>query len=182
MKILNENLKKNEHEQINKILDLLKNVKLYLNTNDFSPDNMSISAQLNYLIELKNKIGNLNNNVSFLGCLRAKEYLESIFKEDFDLDIGEKAQGANGFDIIIETTEKKRLIAEIKTTKPYGKNRLGANQEKSIKNDLEKLVNIQSDFKFLFLTDSTTPEYVIKIIENNPKYKNIKVINLLESR
>src|SRR3972149_3953272 len=78
---------------------------------------------LNHLLEVKRILGNLNNSVSFMACLLAKDYL-SLAHSGFEFDAAKKPQGANGLDID-EKFDKKRVVAEIKTTNPYQKNDFG---------------------------------------------------------
>ena len=65
-------------------------------------------------------------------------------------------------DIDVLTSDRKRIVGEIKTTVPYEKARrdLGANQRNSFKADFEKLQNAQADHKFFFVTHQFTHDVV----------------------
>jgi hypothetical protein len=54
---------------------------------------------LTYLVGVKDVLGNLNNDISFLAGLLVKPYLRDRFGVDFDF--GLKPQGAPGLDIDI---------------------------------------------------------------------------------
>lgn len=114
------------------------------------------------LARIKDIQGNFNNDVSFVACLLAKQYLEMHFGVTFDA--AAKPQGAAGLDIDVLTPTGERLVAEIKTIVPYkrARNDLGAAQKKSFRADFTKLNNAQAKHKILFVTDITTFE-VIKL-------------------
>jgi hypothetical protein len=98
--------------------------------------------------------GNTSNDLSFLGCLLAKQYLTTRHNiPAFDVAI--KPQGAPGLDIDVLSDAKERIIAEIKTTVPYAgaKNNLGANQKETFKKDFRKLMTTNASFKYFFVTD-----------------------------
>lgn len=120
-----------------------------------------------HLKSLSSVAGNLNNANSFGGCLLAKHYLQKRFK-GIELDVSAKPQGANGPDIDVKTSDGKRILAELKTTVPYQKNKkdFGANQRVSLRKDWAKLRDADADYKFFFLTDSDAFRIV------NQKYAN----------
>jgi hypothetical protein len=130
-----------------------------------------------YLAQLKEELGNVNNQISFVATLLAKTYLMANF-DLYPFDAATKAQGAPGLDIDVETKTGQRIIAEIKTTHPYKENDLGANQLESFQKDAEKLHRTNADIKFFFVTDSQTFS-----IMNKTKYismfSNITIVHLL---
>jgi hypothetical protein len=120
-----------------------------------------------FLAGLKDELGNLNNGVSLIATLLAKDYLVSRLSLA-PFDAAAKAQGASGLDIDERTREGARVIAEIKTTHPYKADDLGAQQASSFKKDASKLRNTKAEHKFFFVTDSTTFEVMKK-----PKYRSM---------
>ncbi len=106
-----------------------------------------------YLAQFKDELGNFDNQVSFVATLLAKSFLMANF-DLITFDAAEKAQGAPGLDIDTKTNNGHRIIAEIKTTHPYKKDDLGANQIANFKKDAEKLHQGSSDVKFFFVTDN----------------------------
>lgn len=110
-----------------------------------------------YLAQVKAIQGNINNDISFIACLMAKDYLVSRFNIGM-FDIAAKPQGAPGLDIDLITSEGEHIIAEIKATVPYSgaKNDLGANQRKTFEHDFDKLNRTQAHHKFFFVTDRAT--------------------------
>jgi hypothetical protein len=110
-----------------------------------------------HLAQIKAIQGNINNDISFIACLMAKDYLAAKFKIG-SVDMAAKPQGASGLDIDLITSDGEHIIAEIKATVPYSgaKNDLGAKQREAFRHDFNKLNNTQADHKFLFVTDKTT--------------------------
>ncbi len=105
-----------------------------------------------FLSELRHIQGNIHNAGSFIATLLAKQYLCSRFPVDFDA--AEKAQGAMGMDIDVQTEDGQRIVGEIKTTVPYLATDFGAQQVASLKKDFVKLSASNAAHKFLFVTDS----------------------------
>src|SRR5215217_2277489 len=85
-----------------------------------------------YLEAMKIITGNASNDMSFVAGLMAKDYLvRKLPMRSFD--VAAKAQGAPGLDIDERTLHGKRVVAEIKTTSPYGAYDLGAQQQSTFK-------------------------------------------------
>jgi hypothetical protein len=104
-----------------------------------------------FLSQLKAILGNLNNDISFVAPLMAKEYLSTRFDMG-GFDAAAKAQGAPGIDIEVRTPDGKRIAAEVKTTFPY-QAAFGAKQREMISKDIAKLKESNADTKFLLLTE-----------------------------
>ena len=119
------------------------------------PEGEDVLSWYQFLAEVKKVQGNLNNDLSFVATLMVKQFLDRNF-EITSFDAAKKAQGAPGLDIDVYTKDNVRIVGEIKTTYPYGENDLGANQQKSFKQDFSKLHTAQADFKFFFLTEKRT--------------------------
>jgi hypothetical protein len=108
-----------------------------------------------YLSAIKAIEGNLNNSLSFVATLLARDYL----MERFDVvwfDAGAKAQGAAGFDIDACTSAGERVVGEIKTTSPYHGSAFGAAQKREVEKDILKLTHAQAAQRVLFVTDPAT--------------------------
>jgi hypothetical protein len=116
------------------------------------------------MYQIKGILGNFNNDLSFLACLKAKEFLQDKFTE-IKFDAAAKAQGAPGLDIDI-IVEGERLIAEIKTTTPYGENDFGSAQRDAFRKDFSKLKLATAKYKFIFVTERKTFEIL------SSKYKS----------
>jgi len=109
--------------------------------------------QYKYLKEFKNILGNFNNDLSFVACLMAKQYLLKNHNISNDIDMSIKAQGAKGLDIDETTIENERCIAEIKTIHPYGKDDFGSKQREFFRADFKKLQSNNAKYKYMFVTE-----------------------------
>jgi hypothetical protein len=167
-------LTENEEKQLNDVFQIINNLKNYLNENNLYQTDQ-IKNTYKYIIGIKNIQGNINDSISFISCLLAKNYLENIFKfKNFDVAI--KSQSAPGLDIDEITEDGQRIIGEIKTTDPCKNNDFGANQIKSLRNDFEKLRKANANYKYLFVTEKKAFE----IIHNKylQELANVEVILL----
>lgn len=141
-----------EQKALSAIRGRLERLKDYLNQSE-SPvlDATSLSWQ-RHLVAIKEIVGNASNDMSFIACLSAKNYLCHLLPM-VEYDAAAKPQGASGLDIDERTTDGKRVIGEIKTTTPFQQNDFGAAQVKSFRADFAKLNLTPADYKFLFVTD-----------------------------
>jgi len=112
---------------------------------------ININQWLRYLTDIKNCLGNLNNDLSFMATLLIKDYLYRRF-QIADFDAAAKPQGAPGIDVECQTADGKRIIGELKTTKPYQPG-FGAAQRTTILKDLSRLVATPADHRFMFVID-----------------------------
>lgn len=167
-------LSKKEEAEIDSIKNKLIEIKKILNT-----DSLDVSKCYNELLKVKSVLGNYNNLISFLACIKAKEYFKSEgFIDESHEIVADKKQGANGLDFDFLSLKKDRIIGELKTTVPYKKHNFGAKQKESIAQDLKKLINSEAKFKFYFVTNDITFELISKLmLEKN--LNNIKLINLM---
>lgn len=108
-------------------------------------------AWLSYLVGVKDVLGNLNNDISFVAGLLVKPYLRNRFGVEFDFAL--KPQGAPGLDIDITTANGLRIVAEIKTTRPYQRG-FGAKQKEEFRKNLDRLAVTVAAHRFMFVTDS----------------------------
>ncbi|MCK1997496.1 hypothetical protein MPH47_09730 [Psychrobacillus psychrodurans] len=105
-------------EKVDKVRDFLINDM----PSDFS--NESLIVQYESMKGFRRIIGNIDNDMSFLGCLLIKEFLNQrhLFA---DLNMALKPQGSPGLDVDETTIDGKRIIGELKTTYPYKENDFG---------------------------------------------------------
>ncbi len=138
----------------------LRDLREFFTADPLNPEAQAAEAYL-FLSKLKAILGNLNNDLSYVATLMAKEYLS----RQFDIscfDAAAKPQGASGIDVEFHTPDGKRIAAEIKTTFPYQPG-FGAKQREMISKDIDKLKKSSADVKFLFLTEELSFESVKKV-------------------
>jgi len=153
-------LSQTEHGYSATIHAKLQELRTFLTDTALDPAAHATDAYL-FLSKLKSVLGNLNNDISFVATLMAKEYLSRKFYVSA-FDAAAKAQGASGIDIEFRTQDGKRIAAEIKTTFPYQPG-FGAKQREMISKDIEKLKKSNADAKFLFLTERLSFEAARKV-------------------
>jgi hypothetical protein len=167
-------LTRNEKRQLDDVLQIISNLKNYLNEN--KPDQTNkIEDIYKYIVGIKNIQGNFSNSISFISCLLAKKYLLNHHKIK-NMDVALKPQSANGLDIDEITDDSKKVVAEIKTIYPYGDNDFGAAQKASFRKDFDKLNNAKADYKYLFVTEEKTYEILNRKYTN--ELKNVKIVLL----
>lgn len=115
------------------------------------PDRIEPRDWLEYLTGIKSALGNLSNDVAFVATLIVKDYLVQRFGIA-DFDAAGKPQGAAGEDIIARANDGRRIIGELKTTKPYQPG-FGAAQRNALLKDLARLAAATADYRFMFVTD-----------------------------
>lgn len=143
----------------------LNDTRNFLNASPTPVYEKSASEYLEYMKKLKNILGNISNDASFLGCLLIKEFLLKNYPFQ-NLNIALKPQGASGLDIDEVTLDGKRIIGELKTTNPYSCNDFGAAQKASFQKDFDKLEKNSADQKYMFVTEKRAFEIL------NLRYKN----------
>jgi len=154
-------LTRGEMDHLSVLALKLQELRLYLGTNILTPESLDSRIWYQHLVGIKRIVGNLNNDVSFVASLMAKEFLQLHHNLDV-LDCSSKSQSAPGLDIDIRTLEEERIIGEIKTTISYKKDDLGSQQKTTFFKDFDKLASKQADFKYFFLTERETFEIVKK--------------------
>ena len=132
-------------------------------------------AWYSYLTAIKFAFGNLDNDISFVGVLMAKEYLLRTLEVE-PLDVSTKPQGAPGLDIDGRTVSGERIVGELKTTFPYGALGLGAKQKSSFRKDFVKLQKAKAVHKYFFVTERKTFE--IAIAKYRREIPGVKVVLL----
>lgn len=143
-----------ERQYKNKIVENLKALRKLLNELPLYSES-STETLFEQVSLFKLTQGNINNASSFLAVLLAKRYLCSkLALKPFDC--AEKPQGAPGLDLDLTTEDGRRLIAEVKTTEPYMRNDLGAQQRATFLRDFDKLNNTSADLKYFFVSEHRT--------------------------
>ena len=148
-------LTENEIKMLEKVKDKFIKLNNLLNNSEYNVYS-DLYKQYIYLNEFKKILGNSSNDLSYIACLMAKQYL--LKKHNFShLDMSIKKQGTKGLDIDEITLEDERCIAEIKTTFPYQNgNDFGANQRTRFRDDFKKLKENDAKYKYLFVIEEKT--------------------------
>ncbi len=145
-------LAKNEADGLEQVAERIDRLREFLATQQPPGNHASPQTWFVYLTAIKTILGNSSNDLSFVSCLMAREYLGARFPL-VPFDVAAKPQGANGLDIDAWTTTGERIIGEIKTTSPYHPTRFGAAQMTSLRKDFAKLQRNDADHTFMFVTD-----------------------------
>ncbi|WP_442598140.1 DUF7662 domain-containing protein [Neobacillus sp. D3-1R] len=152
----NNSLSNEEMDYIENLSTKLDKVRAFLTNElaiDFSKE--GLVDQYETLKNFRRIIGNIDNDMSFIGCLLIKEFLNQRYTFS-ELNMALKPQGSPGLDVDETTIEGKRIIGELKTTYPYKENDLGANQKINFVKDFEKLQQNVADSKYFFVTEGKT--------------------------
>ncbi len=144
-----------EQANLDRIQERLTHIRHLLNEQDIPNLNTPLLEWHAYLAALKAVTGNASIDMSFVASLLAKNYLQRNLSLP-PFDIAAKAQGAAGLDIDMHTREGDRVVAEIKTTTPFGSTDLGAKQRSAFMKDFAKLRAANARYKFFFVTDART--------------------------
>jgi hypothetical protein len=130
-----------------------------------------------YLSTIKQIQGNLNNSLSFIATLMAKQFLAARLPLR-TFDAAAKAVGAAGHDIEAWTVSGERVVGEVKTVFFYLVRDFGAAQKREFDKDVAKLQSAEAGRKFLFVTEA--PTYAILIGRKYAaKIHGITVVNLM---
>lgn len=152
---------RNEGTYLLGISEKLTKTQAFLDANPV--ENLPLDGKnwYDYLVSIKRILGNFDNDVTFVACLMAKEFLASRHELPA-LDTAAKAQSAPGLDIDELTSSGNRIIAEVKTTIPYLERDLGSQQRDALLKDCSKLANNDAAFKYFFVTEALMFEIVKK--------------------
>lgn len=139
-------------------------------------DERNPAAWFAYLTAIRDILGNTSNSLSYVATLLVKDYLADRFGVA-DFDAASKPQGAPGIDVEVVTPAGLRIVAELKTTKPYQPG-FGAAQKTNIKKDLERLAATDADHRIMFVTD---PEAYRTLCGPNyrDRYPAVEIVNAL---
>ena len=140
-----------EQAAVQAVLDRITTLAQFLEHNPV-PENPEPEVLYEYLARMKKIQGNTDNGVSMVACLLAKRFLGArLDMQPFDAT--KKPQGAAGLDIDERTITGEKVVAEIKTTVPYGSKDLGSAQKSAFEKDFQKLNAVEAAYKFFFVTD-----------------------------
>ena len=127
---------------------------------------------------MKDLLGNLNNDLSFVATILAKQFL-SQRHGPIEFDASTKSQSAPGLDIDFESPSG-RIVGEVKTVYPYNETDFGATQRDAFLGDFEKLRKATAAYKYLFVTEPRAFDVISK------KYRGyaqgITVVSLRDGR
>ena len=144
-----------EEQQSDHTMQKLDALRRVLNETEFNPKRHDPIEWYRAAAAIRHVLGNFDNDVSFVACLLAKQFLYQRHTIA-PFNVAEKPQGAPGLDFDVESVDGERIIAELKTTVPYRENDLGSNQRDSFLRDFDKLARTPADFKYFFVTDAQT--------------------------
>jgi hypothetical protein len=147
----NVHLSPRESVSCDRIRHKEKGLREFLSKNNLL-EPMGAHQWLGYLTEIKDILGNINNDIGFIATLLVKAYLERRFGVT-NFDASGKPQGASGIDIQAVSSDGKAVAGELKTTKPYQPG-FGAQQRAMILKDLARLAASAADHRFMFVTDA----------------------------
>ena len=133
---------------------------------------------LDFLIGLKNFIGNIDNRIHDSAMVLVSDYLKAkhpkIKNDDWNFKMGSQI----GTDIEGIVDGGQKVIGELKTTKPYGLTDFGAKQKEMILKDLERLESANVKNKYFFVIDSDS--FNILKDKYQKKFPNVKIVNILK--
>jgi hypothetical protein len=171
-------LSHNESEALKATAQKLSALRDYLNTWSLGEglDLRRLKATVEQVQEIQ---GNLANDGSLIACVLARQFLQQQFKIPA-FDAAAKPQGAPGLDVNVLTSSRERIIGEVKTTVPCGRQRrdLGANQKATFIKDFEKLERQEAHHKFFFVTNPLTHKAVSELYRRRLNEENIKLVLL----
>jgi hypothetical protein len=154
---------------IGKINEKLGAIKQLLVLEDFALQEDNIKAAVGMLMEFKETVGNIGNDIHYLALCLANDFL--FEKHGLTVNFS-KPPGSAGIDIELED-----IVAEIKTTIPYTRNDFGAAQKREIRKDLERLELASEEHKYFFIVDKRA-ERILKQ-KYCQDYPSVKLVNLL---
>jgi len=166
-------LKKIEFYQSKKIQNITpKNNQSLTKTRTKIIDPTKLLEEIDSLIPEKKKLSKVNITIHSNAVMLAEIYLKEIHQEVQNWET--KLGSDSGLDIVGYLNNKEVVVGEVKSTIPYGGNRLGAAQAKSIKHDLDKMKKYPNTSKYFFILDNMAKIAVMHSFQN--KLEDIKVL------
>jgi len=145
-----------ERQQLQRIASRLGSLKRHLRRRHIPVLSAHPRKWYSFLWPIKDMLGTVNADMSFIGMLLAHSYLRRKHP-GIELDASTKNQYAPGLDIKAHANGT-RIVGELKTTYPYGRGEFGANQHRSFLRDFHKLRHAPADRRYLFVTEPATFE------------------------
>lgn len=143
-----------EQRHLREIASRVRRLKRHLRTRRVPAADADPSRWYSFLWPIKDKVGTVNADLSFVSTLLAHRYLRRRHPGIL-LDASTKSQHAPGLDITARVNGV-RIVGELKTTYPYGSREFGANQHSSFLRDFRKLRRAHAKRKYLFVTEPKT--------------------------
>ena len=178
----------NQRTKVKETIKALNELQDYINQKNFNITPKNINNLYEKYENVKKVLGNFDNDVGCIATIMVKFWLKDNGCDTEEFNCFE-SQNANGFDVDKVSKNGEPVIGELKTTIPVEKDgtKLGANQRKSIKNDLihledgcktkENSHRENSKDRYMFVTNKNTFEETKKICQDN-EYKKFDVILL----
>ncbi len=150
--------------------------KIQPSTKTTIKNSSELLREIDSLVEKKKEISQTNIKIHSNAVQLAEQYLRKIHP---DIQNWETKLGSDsGVDIVGYSNNEEKIVGEVKSTIPYGGNRLGAAQATSIKHDLDKMKKYHGTSKYFFILDSITKTAVIHKFQN--ELDDIKVLAIKE--
>jgi len=132
---------------------------------------------LDFLIGLKNYVGNIDNRIHDSAMVLIIDYLKAMHPEIKNENWNVKMGSQTGTDIEGFVDGKQKVIGELKTTKPCGTFDFGAQQKLTILKDLQFLESASVENKYFFVIDSESFDIIKDKYQK--KFPTLKIINIL---
>ncbi len=137
-----------------------------------------LKDEIKYFKKLKSAIGDIHGHIHSLAVKTAQIHLAGKYPEAKTWQVSEKYGG--GIDIIgISDNGKMIVVAEVKTTARSEKETLGSQQRSKIRNDIDKLLEIDAEHKYLFIIDNKNRKAIEAILKSN-QGTDIDLVNIFE--
>lgn len=137
-----------------------------------------LKDEIKYFKKLKLAIGNIHGHIHSLAVKVAQIQLAGQYPEAKTWQVSEKY--GSGIDIIGKSDNGKIFIAaEVKTTARLEKETLGSQQRSTIRNDIDKLLEIDAEHKYLFIIDNKNKKAIEAIMKSNLGTE-IELVNIFE--
>ena len=139
-------------------------------------DSLELLQEIDSLVSKKKVLSNVNTTIHSNAVQLAVIYLKKLHP---DIRKWETKLGSDsGVDIVGFSNNKETVVGEVKSTIPYGGNRLGAAQAKSIKHDLDKMKKYPTASKYFFILDKMAKTAVLHSFQD--ELEDIKVFAIKE--
>ena len=139
-------------------------------------DSKKLLEEIDSDISKKKELSGVNIKIHSNAVKLAENYLKNIHQDIQRWDT--KLGSDSGVDIVGYLNDKETVVGEVKSTIPYGGNRLGAAQAKSIKHDLDKMKGYPDASKYFFILDNMAKTAVLHSFQD--ELEDIKVLAIKE--
>ncbi len=141
-----------------------------------SENTMELLRGIDLLVKKKKECSGINNKIHSNAVQLAVLYLKKIHSgiQRWETKLGSES----GVDIVGYDINKEKIVGEVKSTIPYGGDRLGAAQATSIKDDLDKMKKYPETLKYFFILTSIAKTAVMHKFQD--KLEDIQVLTIEE--